>query len=337
MEMRADATLQVEGGVDQLAFTLYHDYRVTGVRDGTGAPLAHRREGDYLWVEAPQGGVLTISYRGSSTERYSNSIACFLPGDFPFYPMAGLFSMYDINAQGLTAVHPGGTTAFRLEVRAPYPVSVSLPGSGGVYEGEAATISLAGGALGLAEDLSDGVTLFHPAMQEWRSNPTREKLQKALDRTCEKLELPPVELPEDYLVYAAPATMQTASKLSTFADHAVAYEPVNAQNFAFAYLCESLEVPVEKRAVLEVFQGEQAYINGNYPTLRVLRYCASQPEMLKALYARSVERWGEEEVSARIYSYLVDDEDIRSPRQFLEELCHYEEEVRADEEALAAV
>ncbi len=338
LEMKAEATLTTTGGGEVRAFTLYHGYRVTGVRGADGTALPYRREGDYLWVTAGADNPITIAYKGSIPEFYSNHTATFLPGDFPFYPMAGLYPLFDTDQQSIASVQPEGETHFTLRVSAPYPLTVSLPGEQGVYEGRASSLSLAGGDLGETRDLGEGVSLFHPAVQKERGRVSRQTLQGAIDRCSAEMGVAPVSLPEQYTVFTAPATLPVMANTAVFADHVLVYQNLSPDAFALAYLCEYYGVPAEKRLVLQAVQGN-LWPGGEtpYPSLRVMRYMSNRAAMLTNLYAQAERRRGEEETMRRAYQYLFDNTDTRTPREFLEEISGFEEEVKADEAALSAL
>lgn len=96
-------------------FTLYHGYKVNNVTDQNGVELNYQRERDYLKISGAENAEqLVITYSGSGKSRYSNVQGIYLPGDFPYYPIAGKQPLYeDITSLPVT---PENTPEFKIAV-----------------------------------------------------------------------------------------------------------------------------------------------------------------------------------------------------------------------------
>ncbi|MEY8279650.1 hypothetical protein AAK917_00110 [Oscillospiraceae bacterium 52-8] len=64
---------------------------------------------------------------------------------------------------------------------------------------------------------------------------------------------------------------------------------------------------------------------------------SERPAQLTYLYQLAEKKWGEEGAARQSYQYLMDGTDTRTPREFLEDISGFDEEVKADEAALSAL
>lgn len=117
-ELSATAALTLDGkNLKEYDFTLYHGYRVTGVRDGDGKALSFRRWHDYLTVENPgQEPIkeIIVEYRGNHTTYYASAQGCYLPGYAAYYPVEGRYNLFN---QGIvTSCVPPTEREFKMKV-----------------------------------------------------------------------------------------------------------------------------------------------------------------------------------------------------------------------------
>lgn len=80
------------------AFTLYHGFKVKKVSDQNGKKLRFSQTEDVLYIyndDSADISLLNIYYKGGSSTYYSNALAIYLPGDFPYYPQPGIHDVYD--------------------------------------------------------------------------------------------------------------------------------------------------------------------------------------------------------------------------------------------------
>ena len=89
-KLNAEVTLYPDKELSEYSFTLYHGYTVKSVTDQNQKKLNFTRDGDYLTINECDGvTAITIKYSGSGKGFYSNYQGTYLPGDFPYYPIAG--------------------------------------------------------------------------------------------------------------------------------------------------------------------------------------------------------------------------------------------------------
>lgn len=149
-QLSADATLILDGTtLDSYDFTLYHGYAVSGVTDKDGKLLEYERWQDYLRVKNPGNTALTeltVHYAGFHPEYYSTAQGAYLPGFLPYYPMEGLFPVYD-DQSGLNYSHlPAASRTFTVRVRSACAVFTNLEKQpDGSFQGNARQLTLVGG------------------------------------------------------------------------------------------------------------------------------------------------------------------------------------------------
>ncbi|MCM1273297.1 MAG: hypothetical protein NC225_08940 [Clostridium sp.] len=89
--------------LDCYAFTLYHGFQVKRVSDQNGKKLRFSQVEDALYIyndDSEDISLLNIYYKGGSSTYYSNALAIYLPGDFPYYPQPGIHDVYDRERYG---------------------------------------------------------------------------------------------------------------------------------------------------------------------------------------------------------------------------------------------
>lgn len=108
------------------AFTLYHGFKVKRVSDQNGKKLRFSQTEDALYIyndDSEDIRLLNIYYKGGSSTYYSNALAIYLPGDFPYYPQPGIHDVYDRERYGYKSNF--------LEKDAYFEVNIS--GHGNIY------------------------------------------------------------------------------------------------------------------------------------------------------------------------------------------------------------
>ena len=89
-KLNATVTMYPDIERSSYSFTLYHGYTVKSVTDQNHKKLKFTRDGDYITINNCDGvTAITIQYSGSGKGFYSNYQGIYLPGDFPYYPVAG--------------------------------------------------------------------------------------------------------------------------------------------------------------------------------------------------------------------------------------------------------
>lgn len=150
-QLTGDATLTLDGTMlDAYEFTLYHGYTINSVTDGNGTPLDYERWQDYLRVQNPENTALTavtIHYTGYHPEYYSTAQGAYLPGFFAYYPMEGLFPVFDSKRLCLNIdTLPESARRFTVRVNSTCSVYTNLDRQpDGSFQGNARQLTLVGG------------------------------------------------------------------------------------------------------------------------------------------------------------------------------------------------
>lgn len=100
-KMHVTATLTfTESDVTNYPVTLYHLYEIDSITDLDGTSLTYERIGDYLTIksETPYLEGVIITYSGGNSCFYCNKSDIYLPGWFPYYPIAGFHDVYSTDA-----------------------------------------------------------------------------------------------------------------------------------------------------------------------------------------------------------------------------------------------
>lgn len=159
---KAELTVSPEN-LSVYGFTLHHDYTVQTVTDKEGQALSFARQGDFLTVEttdAKKG--IVISYSGANDTFYTTRHSLFLPGYFPYYPMAGYHAFFDtVTGNNISPCIQTEEIAFTVHISGSGKVYSNLPQTEtGVFQGKATGVSFLGGLL-TSRDI-DGIELVYP-------------------------------------------------------------------------------------------------------------------------------------------------------------------------------
>ncbi|MBR6095217.1 MAG: hypothetical protein IKP92_09395 [Lachnospiraceae bacterium] len=133
-------------------FTLYHDYSVKAVKSLNGESLGFKREGDYLIVDNHLGSIdgMIIEYRGNSSLYYSTKQGINLPAFFPYYPIAGCYTVFDgqdyyFKLPPVNELSKDNETYFKVSVRGLDNIFCSLPREEkNLFAGYATSVSILG-------------------------------------------------------------------------------------------------------------------------------------------------------------------------------------------------
>lgn len=99
-KMHASARLSfTESNTKNYNMTLYHLYEIDHITDLDGNPLPYERNGDYLTIQSntPSLDGVIITYNGGNSCFYCNKSDIYLPGWFPYYPIAGFHNVYSLD------------------------------------------------------------------------------------------------------------------------------------------------------------------------------------------------------------------------------------------------
>lgn len=100
----------------QYVFTFSHEYKITGLTDGTGKVLNYERLTDYLIINDDVNGGIFLEYEGKSERFQVNTNIIDLPPYFAWYPQPGIHQVYDISNFQYTCDVLEGSSEFCVEV-----------------------------------------------------------------------------------------------------------------------------------------------------------------------------------------------------------------------------
>jgi hypothetical protein len=187
--MKAECTMRLsESSLLEYHFIFYRDYDITSIADENGESLNYTRAGNKLTVENPNRDLrsICITYQGrydkASNYFYTGKSGAYLPGNFPYYPIAGCGDMYQ---SGLCQL-PEEESAFLVKVKSDLPVYSNLEmNSEGVYRGQANQVSIVAGKFWKEENI-DGVDYIYPYISYVtcpdKNSVLKTSLQEALTR-----------------------------------------------------------------------------------------------------------------------------------------------------------
>lgn len=158
-EFNCSSTMNLDCNSDEFVFTLYHGFRINEITDQQGNHLEFSRDGDYVSVFSVQNiNSVTIDYSGTGKGFYSNYQGLYLPGDFPYYPVAGKHVIYDDTYKSVT---PNNTPEFSIIVSSNLQVYSNLKSDEkNVFYGKTKVPCLFAGFLKTLE--YEGMTLIYP-------------------------------------------------------------------------------------------------------------------------------------------------------------------------------
>jgi hypothetical protein len=156
--LRAKVEMSFDAKRASYAMTLYHGYDITGVCDQSGAALGFQRDGDYVTIDGERTTEkIVITYQGYSPRYYSNGQGAFLPGYFPYYPMAGFIDLASDDHSDIRPVFSKYASLFNVTVSCKRPVYSNIENiDENTFSGE-----------------TDGVTLYSGFLEEARDDDLR--------------------------------------------------------------------------------------------------------------------------------------------------------------------
>ncbi len=255
-DLKGEAILTLDGTVlDSYDFTLHHNYHVTSVTDRDGNPLNYERWHDYLSVMPRNESGLTsicITYEGSQANYYSTAQGCYLPGMSCYYPVAGLYTIFE-NGSIQTDIIPNEAIDFEVNINTLCSVYSNLERNiGNIFKGYAKSVTLVGGMY--KEDKKGGTRNILPHFKESVDISSFLKDQAALiqEKTGLSITVPKIEC-----VIYSPNVMvpfvNGQSSGSAFLDNTLLlYDSVTTQDYSALtnQLLESVIPAVDSKSVI---------------------------------------------------------------------------------------
>lgn len=159
-KLNAVVTMKPDKTLSSYTFTLYHGYKIKEVTDQNQNKLDFIVDGDFVTVQGSDISSLTIQYSGSGKNFYSNYQGIYLPGDFPYYPIAGKHQI--CHTGDYFSIVPDNTPYYEIKISSGLPVYSNLGGTSETsFSGATKAPGLFAGAF-LAEKEHRGARIVYP-------------------------------------------------------------------------------------------------------------------------------------------------------------------------------
>lgn len=340
----ADCTVFLDNNdLTEYDFTLSYAYTLHSITDKQGRPLSYVRDGDYLTVQNPYSSGLSeihLSYSGNNTTYFVNNQQILLPAYYPYYPFAGFKPLFfnDLAQGPLTDTVDENLKSFDVSIQSSVPFVTNLTQKDGRYTGSSEGLTIVGGLLEFTE--VDGTPVMRTLAATPLSSGTDVSwvggIQSELTQLYDYLQVPePERVTIDGKTLFPPVniflTPGIAEECSVYSDHIVFtnssfYE--HAKYCASAILAADLKLNREQYLLQELFFKEYLLMpeefDASYADITQAyeqEYAEYRKEMLLQghLLYELKQRLGEQQAAIAVYNYLCDENDARTPQQFLEE------------------
>ncbi|MDE5604830.1 MAG: hypothetical protein K2I73_04520, partial [Eubacterium sp.] len=304
LNLKADAKIYVDNkNLQKYKFTLYNKYKVSEVTNQNGSKLDFTQEYDYLTIDSGNSDTeyLNIKYSGGSTKYYSSYAGVLLPSNFAYYPIPGFHKTFD-SYYGFFDHSLPYNTAFNVEFSSSKTVYCNLEETEkNKFKGYAKSIILLSG--NYKTEKIDDTTIIYPYFSKtYKPEQLNEHFKTFIkdNRNIKKIFiLPHMPLPE-------------YSGIKTYDDYLFTNSKFDIERRSF----ES-KIDVNKFLFYNLVcayydeETDDDYLNS-------LENNASNEEkkmisLLKNFFASEQK----EEISDRIADYLIDENDMRAPLEFL--------------------
>lgn len=325
LSAKVTASIMSENTPKQCYFTLYHGYKISKIESTEGETLSFTQEGDEVVVETPQKtSQLTFYYKGSSPVFYANRNACFLPGFFAYYPVAGAENLYE---NGMWKVNKNETAAFTIHTKG-LKVESNLPENGDVRKGETSYVTLVGGNCKTLEE-NGNMQIVYPldtnslvAAKQFTTSEFSEEWKQLmtfldLNETSPAQEKTVIVIPgsfafntllnEYYDLGDHVLTQNTVSPLQVLASSIKATGKMALKDIFFSYDWQT-EDPAEIELLKDLSEGAEL----------------TEEEKLQDDFILKMRECGTKYVAQLTIKYLMDENDSRTPNEFVQALQNAE-------------
>ena len=305
LHVRAAITVD-KPSLEKYDFTLYHGYKISSVRDGSGNKLRFEQDGDRFTVFNPEKKSLdriVLKYSGFSTQYYSNLQGLFLPGYFPYYPHSSSLPVYNMEMGEIYRFVLDKPTHFRVKVDSNQTVYSGLEQTGkNEFEGKTTGLTLVSGLYDCYE--KDGVKMVYPYLHFYCGQ--EKQRAKFFDnyRSTETLPdniktviiIPSIGGSVNYTGYCQFDNCLVSTEILQIDED---YKRLNIEPWKF-----------------DLYQNYMSYANGNESTRKFMRENGSEEVYSTYDFIQYINRVGEEEALKRMSKYLNDHNDRRTASEF---------------------
>ena len=324
-------------------FTLSHPYAIHAITDVSGNPLSYTRDGDYITVENPGSlplKAITFRYAGSNSDFRSDSQIIGLPAYHPYYPFSGFRNLFSPALQTyLTDVVDADEKAFDVSITASVPFITNLKEQNGRYVGTSEGLTIVGGLLEpvQAGEFLTARLILSCFSYDYTDSSWVQELPSELDKLYDRFEIPQENRlsVEGKLILPPLTTFYPCGSLTNGAcvydDHILLlYNDFNKKplSAALSVFASQLELADDKLEFASLFFSEYLLDSfdqfssefSNVEQAVADSISAGMKGYLKMgnqLY-QLTQKLGDKAASMLVYNYLCDENDNRTPQQFLE-------------------
>ncbi|HBZ64604.1 MAG TPA: hypothetical protein DEO89_08420 [Lachnospiraceae bacterium] len=327
LSAKVTATVSAADAPEQYPFTLYHGYKISDIRSEDGESLSFTQDGDQVVVDNPQKKAeckLMFCYKGSSPVFYANRNACFLPGFFAYYPVAGVEKLYE---NGMWKVNENETAAFTIHTKGLNAAS-NLPGNGDSHAGETSYVTLVGGNCRQMENDGNQQVIYpldtnsFTAAEQFTTTEFSEEWEKLMTFLAIQEPSPA----QGKMVVVIPGSFAFNTILQEYYDLG---DHILTKNAVSPIQVLAAEVKAEgKTALKDIFFSYDWQIEdpAEIELLKDLSEGAelSEEEKLQDDLILKMRECGTKYVAQATIQYLMDTQDNRTPNEFLQALQNAE-------------
>lgn len=333
-ELIGKAVLHIQDPQEKMFFSLFEGYKIKSIEDREGNKVDFKRDGHYIEVDSKEKGHLeeiAIEYRGYSQKFYSNNQGAYLPGYFPYYPMAGKRPIlayaradfeegYTDYAGFNTDIENFNTKNFNLRVTGiNQSVATNLERlDNNTWSGEAKTITILSG---LVEEKSEERVDVYGAIGSWGLGECAEKLEQSCDEIKERWNLDVnTQYKKIFNIEPMINYMGTLGENTVdLGDHVIVTTGDDAQ-WAVDFLLnpitdnggKELLKDVLRNRMITGFEEREKDIQMEMQPVEILN-----AELMDYYLNYKVSQYGEQKVVEKVVQYLKDDTIKENPQAFL--------------------
>ena len=313
LSVKAKLTID-KGNLSTYKFTLYRGYKVKKITDQNNTSLKFQQNGDYIEVENNMQSNLSqiyLSYAGYSPRFYSNSQGICLPGYFPYYPHSGYKKVYNVNRQGFEKVLLYEPVDFTININTSKQVYSNLTeNENGSFTGSSNGITFMSGFLG--KETVEGIEVIYPYLvgTDYYPDNIEKKIKTFLNcktdnQVIKKIFILPNLNLSEYESTVLYSDYITAGNIFYLSD-AYIMQFINPDKLEFFKLIDLYRKHNES---FKEYVAYEASLSDEFTNLKIATMLFEKINLL-----------GETVVLGKADTYIHDDSDTRTIKEFIDQL-----------------
>lgn len=307
LNLKGKAKIYIDNkNLQEYKFTLYHKYKVSKVTDQNGTPLEFTQDYDYLTIKNDNTETehLYMEYYGGSPQYYCSYAGIFLPGNFSYYPIPGFHKIFE-DYYGFIDNSLPYDTSFNVEVHSLKKVYCNLEEKGNnKFSGDAKSITILSGFYNTLT-INDTLIVYPYLAKTYEPNEL-DKYMGAFTKENKNIKtifiVPFLNLSQYEQIRTYDNYLFTASKFDLEQRAFESKIDINKKDL-YILVCNYYNPNTDEEYLRDV---EADYTDDE-------KIMAS---ILKTLFASEYK----DETAEIIHKYLIDNNDKRTPLEFLTEL-----------------